>query len=666
MNETIEIKAKEIKYLIKQASKKHSKTDSKSLVLEYAVKKQGLYRLRKVVDQSNLEVQRRTSDTLVVNCPKAVIKPSTLDRCVGDLSDLTIDVRGTPPMKIVYSRTINKKDQSFHFQSIQPENLMSPLLGSSDSTALVSSHNEDVSWGRSYSIEVRLNESMTPSGKWLYSIDEVHDSAGNVANFSARGEDGEHIYPKGSHLEHAFNVHERPVVHLKDCDTHNPMRVARGASSTLPVEFGSPGPTHDSTRHTITWQFSPIDKLTANGDHGDDVIIEEFVSKHPRQKPEIRRAGLYTLKTITNQFCDGEIKEPASCLLLNPPEPELSITSENIYDKCAGNSIGLLVDLDLIGTPPFFVHYDIIRNKQRRSHKVRVEGSRHQLELKPTDAGHFTYRFTTIEDSIYGARPLSSDASLTLEQDVKPPASAYIVNTSKAIVSCIEESIDVEVLLQGEAPFTLEYEIVHNGKRQKYKVPGIQKEVFLITTEPLVHGGDYALALASVQDRNGCKIFLSDEMKISVRQQRPKASFGVLDGKRKIMALEGQKIRLPLRLEGVAPWSISYRKADDHTGEKVEVSRQDTNDFLEVDERGIYEIIGVSDSHCPGSVEPTSATFEVDWISRPTIKLANNNQGLTLDGEDFRRREVCEGDVDAVEISLFGRPVHVRIHFTLC
>lgn len=618
-----------------------------------------MYRLQKVVDESNLEVQRHMSDTIVVNCPKATIKQSTSDRCIGDLSNLTVEVRGTPPMKIVYSRTVNKEDQSFHFQSIQPENLVSPLLGSDTTSTLVAGLEEDVSWARSYSIDVRLNESMTTSGKWIYSIDEVHDATGNVANFSAEGEDVEYANPKRLYLAHAFTVHERPVARLKGCDTNYPLKVASGLSSILPIEFGSSGSNLENTKHIVTWYFSPLDKLTASGDHGEDVIVEEFVSKNPRQKPEISRPGLYTLKSIASQFCDGEVKEPASCLLLNPPEPDLSITSEDIYDKCAGNSIGLLVDLDLTGTPPFVVHYEIEKDRQRKSHKVRIDGSRHQLELKPSDAGHFTYRFKSIDDNVYGSRPLNSQ-TLKLEQDVKPPASAYLMKASSEIVSCIEDRVKVDVLLQGESPFTLEYELIHNGKRKKERITGIQENRVTISTEPLIQGGDYTLALASVQDKTGCKIFLSDEAKIAVRQQRPKASFGLVDGKRKVTALEGDKVRLPLRLEGVPPLQIGYRRVNNSSGQVVTIVKQNTNDILLVDQRGVYELVNVTDSLCPGFVDPSTATFEVDWIPRPSIKLAEN-AGLTLEGNKYLKREVCEGDIDAVELSIIGKSARSRL-----
>ena len=75
INESIVIYHKELQTLKKQAEKRRPK-GSDTLTLEYGVKKPGLYRLQSIMEKSNLEVQRRMSDTLVVLCPKAMIKPS--------------------------------------------------------------------------------------------------------------------------------------------------------------------------------------------------------------------------------------------------------------------------------------------------------------------------------------------------------------------------------------------------------------------------------------------------------------------------------------------------------------------------------------------------------------------------------------------------------------
>ncbi|KAH9210078.1 hypothetical protein DL95DRAFT_526490 [Leptodontidium sp. 2 PMI_412] len=652
LNETILLTHKEVNNA--------RKTDADSLLtINYLAKKPGLYRLQKVMDKTKLEVQRRMSDTLVVACPKAVVKSAGGDRCLGDLSDLTMEIEGTPPLKIVYSRTVNSDQSVHHFQSIQPENFASPLLGYAGAGTLIKPGSQDVSWARSQRITVPLNESMMPSGLWLYSIDEIHDATGNVANFSSEAEDVDHIYPKRAHLEQSFTVHERPLSKLMSCDSRNPLKVAKRKTTQLPVVYSSPGRTPDDTSHTITWKFSPLDSLTKSGDHGQEVVFEEFFAKTANDKPIIREPGLYTLTGVKSRFCDGEIREPASCLLLNPPEPGLSLSAENINDKCAGNSIGLLVDLDLIGTPPFVVRYDIVTKSGTQSEQIRIDALRHQLELKPTEAGHFKYYFTSIDDLIYKGHQLSG-SSMVLEQDVKPPASAYLRRPSGPIDACIEEPVEMNVELSGEKPFTLEYELVHDGKRKKIKEANIATDIFNIKTDPLLKGGDYLLALTSVQDKTGCKIFLNSEVKFTVRRQRPKVSFGHLEGKHKTVEIEGKQIALPLRLTGRAPWSIKYRNLDDPSGTILEQSARLTNDVVKVNQRGTYELLEVSDDQCPGTVDPAASQFDVEWFPRPKIRIADSAV-LIPDGDKYVKREVCEGDIDAVEVNLIGSaPYNVK------
>lgn len=644
-NETIVLSSKERKR--KYEDKEHTVS-----TVTYTAKKPGLYRLHKVIDESKLEVQRRMSDTLVVECPKVSVAAIGTDKCIGDLSDLIVEIEGTAPLKIVYTRTANKEKSTHHFQSIQPDNFVTPLLGSSRASTLVVPGRQDFSWARKQRIKVPLNESMTPGGLWIYSIDEIHDATGNIANFSARGEDGEHIYPKGRHLEQGFMVHERPLVQLVGCDSRNPLMVAHGKTTQLPVNYLYTGKIPDRTSHTISWKFSPLDSLTASGDHGNQVTIEDYTAKTAQNTPTIRDAGLYTLVGVKSTYCEGEIREPASCLLLNPPEPSLSITSENINDKCAGNSIGLLVDLDLIGTPPFVVRYDISTKSGTLSEQVHVSGLRHQLELKPRDAGHFTYHFTSIDDAVYRGYRLSGE-DLVLEQDVKPPASAYLRRPSGVIDGCIEESVEMNVELSGEKPFILEYELVNNGKRSRKKVKGIETDLFQIKTEPLLTGGEYSLALASIQDKTGCKIFLNSEVKFNVRHQRPKVSFGHIEGRHKTTEIEDKQINLPLRLTGRPPWSIKYRNMNNTSGKIFEKKAKSTNDVIKVSNSGTWELLDVSDDQCPGTVDPLASIFEVEWLARPQIKLADT-AALIPDGEKYVKREVCEGDIDAVEINLIG------------
>ncbi|XXH01106.1 hypothetical protein Hte_007457 [Hypoxylon texense] len=651
--EVVKLSRKEIREIGKQSAR--SIEDGNLGIYRYDIllKKPGAYQLNKVLDEYKLEVQRITEPTYIVPCPKARVRTAQSTKCLGDLSNLTLDVYGTPPLKIVYSRTVNGKDHSFHFQSLQPEGYSSPLL-SSRRSLIPALGEEDFTWARSQTVEVGLNESMNTAGEWQYSIDEVHDVFGNVIQYPQPEEPD--AKPKPKHLYQNFVVRQRPTATIVHCSPRNPIKVAKGKSAKLPVQIGRPDKKSDSGPHTLTWQFSPIDTLSKSGDHGDVVELGSFTAKGLNDQPSITAPGLYTLKSVSCDSCEGEIQEPSSCLLLNPLEPTLTISAEEIPDKCAGNSIGLRVNLDLIGTPPFRVGYTVSSdNDQKRKETVEIKGLRQQLELLPRNAGRYHYRFRRLEDAIYSV-PLPLGDEYYLEQNVKPPATAYFQAGPQNLNACLDEPIKLDVRLLGEGPFTLEWELVHEGKRRSEKATDITSDTFTIETSPLSSGGEYTLALKSIQDKTACRIFLKEETKISVRRQRPRAAFGVLDGKRKTTVVESAPVNLPLRLSGEGPFIVGYRNLNGTAERQVRIAK-DANDFIEGKERGTYEIMDVRDYKCNGIISTEANTFEVNWFPRPEISFLSSD--AIQPGEKdhkFIKKDVCEGDVDGFEVALQGAP----------
>lgn len=654
IEEVVKLSKSQIREIDRQARRITEDGIMTSYKYEVPLKKAGAYRLSKVLDEYKLEVQRVTEPTYIVPCPKAQVRRAeSSSRCINELSDLSIDVHGTPPLKIVYSRTINGKDHSFHFQSLQPDGFSSPLLGAAKTSSLILQDGEDVSWARAQTVAVALNESMSQAGDWQYSIDEVHDVFGNVVKYTSPGDENE-AKPKPKHLVQDFLVRERPQATLRGCDLRNPLKVAKGQSTQLPVSYSLPaGHSSSRTAYSLTWQFSPIDTLSKSGDHGEVVEVGTFNTKNTKDQPTISAPGLYTLKSISCESCEGEIEEPSSCLLLNPLEPKLTLQAEEIPDKCAGNSIGLRVNLDLVGTPPFKVVYDVTSDTER-SHResVIVKGLRQQIDLLPRNAGRYQYRFRQLEDAIYKSIPLPLGDEYYLEQNVKPPATAFFSDTPVVISACLDQPIKVDVALRGDGPFTLEWELVHEGKKKSEKITDITEESYSIETAPLSHGGDYTLALTSIQDKTGCRIFLKEEIKITVRRQRPRAAFGHVENKKTATVIEDAKVSIPLKLSGEAPWRVTYRNLDNDKGERIAVARS-SNDFLEVNERGTFEILDVRDDKCPGQVDPKLSTFEVDWFPRPELNLVQTD-GFSQNGDVFTKQDVCEGDIDGFEVALKG------------
>ncbi|KAG5926133.1 hypothetical protein E4U42_003597 [Claviceps africana] len=647
--ETIKIPTREVQKFARAIRDQSSDPHAEGFNWQYVVKKPGVYRLGRVLDEYKLEVQRATKDTYVVPCPRARIRAAeSTQRCIRDLSDLSLEVIGTPPLKIVYSRAVNGKNHDFRFQSLQPEGFTSPLIAGTN-VATVDGV-EDFSWVRPAKVTVGLNESLTSPGEWEYSVEEVHDAFDNVVNYAKPGDDGDAAHAKG--LTQRFFVRQRPKIRMETCDLREPLKVAKGQAKELPVKFDLSGPI-DQTSHEITWEFSPIDTLTKSGDHGDKSSFHSHSAKNARDKALISQPGLYTLRSVSSGSCEGEVDEPSSCLLLNPLEPHLSIRSEDIPDKCAGNSIGLRVDLDLVGTQPFTVKYDIISDGHVEHKSLVVPGLRSQLELIPKKAGHHKYVFKTISDAVYHGLPLSGH-DMVLEQEVKPAASARFIHARDVINACLDSAVEVNVALNGDPPFSLEWETVYDGKRKTERVSNLSENTFKIQTPRLIKGGEYILALSSVQDKRGCRSFLQDQIKISVRRQHPRGGFGLIEQQNHILAVEDTSLRLPLRLQGEAPWTLQYRNLNE-SGTVHTKTATTANDHIVVKSRGVYEIIDVRDNHCQGAVDTQASTFRVDWFPRPEISLVET-ASITKGKDGFIKQDVCEGDIDGFEVNLKGSP----------
>lgn len=653
-NETIHISKSQIKSMHREASRMITYSDkpNEPKTLYFPVKKAGLYVLAKVVDESNLEVARkRLAHTVVVPCPRANVLPASSDRCRGELSSVDLEVTGTPPMRVKYRKMVNQQAEWTTFESIQPEDFVSPLASVDRQSAMTIPAKVDTEWAKPQKVRVPLSESLATAGRWVYSISEVQDGFGNSMTYTERDHEAQEKHgAKSSHLHQVISVHERPTVNLRGCTPQNPLKVAKGQAAQLPIQFGSSS--HSKSEITDTpyhfeYIFSPQNDISATGEHSSVAQKKRETVKSSKHQPLIQEAGLYTITSVATDFCRGDVLEPASCLLQNPPEPQLSISQEEIFDKCAGSPIGLRVDLDLIGTPPFDIHYQMQRKGERHHNNEieRVNGLRGQIELTPKHAGEYEYSFKAISDAVYKGRSLD----MKLKQSVKPAASAGFTSHERK-VSCIDDSAAFDVALQGEGPFSIEYELVHNGKRNKFTRQEINENIIRIETDPLRDGGDYTLALVSVTDRMGCKEFLKDEAKISVRHQKPKVSFGQIEGQRKVRTLEGTKVQLPLRLAGEAPWQIQYMDKD---GKSQKLRVQQPNDRLAVEREGKYSLVDVHDAFCPGQVDETANEFEVSWIPRPELRVSQADI-LETKGNKLVKHEVCEGEEDAVEVLFRG------------
>ncbi|KAF1922630.1 nucleoporin Pom152 [Didymella exigua CBS 183.55] len=647
-NETITIQKNELGKMLKKARKfTRSAHPDDPLTIRYTVKKPGVYLLSKVTDHSKLQVRPRAASVIVASCPQARVKPTGDKRCRNDLSNVRLEAEGTPPLNIKYQLSVNGKPRGVsEFHGLQPEDAVSPLTRHT-SQALVKHGREDVSWARSQKVSVPLNETLSTSGRWEYEVIEVRDGLGNVVNFRDVDDD-ERPKAKFAGLRQSFDVQERPKAYLRGCDPSKPLRVAKGEVARLPVHYGSTGKQAIDGQHTIEYLFTPETEIVTDGYQSPNAVSKKQTMRNVREQPLISEAGLYTIKAVSTDTCEGEVLEPASCLLQNPPEPGLSLTSEDIVDRCAGNPIGLRVGIDLIGSPPFVIKYTEHNSNNRRkiAKELNIPTLRSTADFTPQDAGHYKYTFESIRDSVYKDTPLRN---FELQQNVRPSAKAFFVDRKPRHV-CIDDSVDFDVKLSGEAPWKLEYEVVHNGKRVKRTVETAE-EYYTIRTDKLRSGGEYIVTLASISDKMGCKEYLKEEAKVNVRHERPKAYFGHIEGKQTIMALEGRSIGLPLRFTGNAPWRLEYEVLE--TKDVRRGTFNNANALLDAKTDGTYHLLSVKDAVCPGLIEEKADQFLVQWVARPKLTVSESDV-IAFDGSKYVKEPVCEGDEDALEVSLHG------------
>ena len=660
-NETLIISGSQMKRLWKDANKAARPASPEPLlVLKYPVKKTGIYQLQRVADESKVEVQRSSSEVAVVTCPSASIKDTGQHKCKGALSDMMIEVSGVPPLKMKYRKISGGAEREASLQGIQPDDYQSALTRSTNMQNGLGNGQINIALARKKTVPVPIDEALLTSGSWTYMVEEVQDAFGNLINYTAAKEEDQKPHQKNLVLQQGFEVHERLRASVTGCSPNKPLKVAKGHNAVLPLRFD---PNLQESR-TIEYLFTPKDKLLGGGEHSPDANILRTQLRSTKEQVTISEAGLYTLRSLKTQYCDGEILEPASCMLQHPPEPELTLKTEEIFDTCAGNPIGLRATLDLIGSPPYDVQYTVRRKdeKQYRTEHVRLNGAREQIELTPPTAGHYVYTFTEVSDAVYKFLDLKPQ-NLVIEQDVKPSATALFTG-SRSRIACVDSTATFDVALYGEGPFTLEYELVHNGKRSKIRVEDIKNDYYNIITQVLNRGGEYTLALMSITDRMGCTEFLKETATIHVRHQRPKAAFGHVEGQRSVRNLEGQKAHLPLRLTGEHPWTISYQKIEAAEAEPTHLAVFNANEFVEVADEGTYELLSVRDAVCPGFIDKDAKTFEVSWIPRPSIKISETPSIRDIGGK-WQKGDVCEGEDSLLQLSISGKASFVlRLYFT--
>ena len=113
----------------------------------------------------------------------------------------------------------------------------------------------------------------------------------------------------------------------------------------------------------------------------------------------------------------------------------------------------------------------------------------------------------------------------------------------------------------------------------------------------------------------------------------------------------------PLTTYHAQPWNIRYKEQGSN---KVSTARLfNPNDVIQVDRNGVYELLEVKDSQCPGTVDKEDRTFTVKTIAKPeaslTVESQANSEFVPMN-RSYILEPVCEGVSEHVDLDLRGRP----------
>ncbi|KIJ66251.1 hypothetical protein HYDPIDRAFT_86511 [Hydnomerulius pinastri MD-312] len=631
------------------------------------VTKPGTIRLDRVLDSSGVTARLvHPVEVTVVPCPTAQYTDDSLStlentvRCAGDGSDvdLTIDIRGVPPLSLRWSKYVNEKKESFLVEGIE------------DSSATHRPHGDSRDVVRSASkvpqkLKVPLSQSVDSLGRVTFVLESVIDGMGNVVPLD-QGAASEALRHHGaapnSKTTRSLNILRRPSISFRNCGPGNPTSLLIGSEASLSLYVTDADPL--DAPWNVDVKFEPSEDAK-----GDGKTVKPWKNTLQTQKQTLglsgSAAGEYTVTGLKGKWCEGDVLSPETCKVVEKPMPTAEIEWKRIHE-CSGDT-GVSASLILHGTPPFQVYYRSQRDKENPRDLVKTfTSSRGELTLQPEHSGHYFYTFLQLSDTNYKKVTLDGPS---IDQVVHPLAAADFVaaNTgarSKRVVSsCSGNMVDVEVDLRGTAPWNLELQIVGPRSTDALEVRDIKTSPARIQVPiPATidkEGGNFEVDLGNVEDTYGCKRSISvPGVSVNVRRVQPTAKFYSKNGLRQVTILEEDETDLPLRLTGDGPWKVKYRRVDDPASTRTEVLRS-PNDHIHVKSKGVYELLEVivSDSRCPGSVSADENKYNVDWVPHPSAKLDPNTPStLEAYNRSYILPPICQGHNDHVDLDLTGRP----------
>ncbi|EJS44237.1 pom152p [Saccharomyces arboricola H-6] len=623
--------------------------DSTIRYLSLTLQDVGFYQIKKIVDSKRLNLKIHQSHLVVPYCPIASITGTgNNNRCIGDSDNVSIEIQGVPPMKLVYSKIVNGQKFSYVDSSLQPEYFESPLQSSKPRQSFTIDELNDLKWGRNQPVNINLDSSITQDGKYAYKIDKLVDGLGNVMDFTSLSEDLRNRHG----LSYDFNVHGIPRAALEE-------------------RFDSKSPTKRSIaivlEGTKNWASDiPYVISLSYADAQDNSKKEMNITTNSLTKVfQADLPGTYNLEYVESKFCPGVIVGKSNVLVTMPVPPTMEVKSFPILDQCVGQ-VGLNFELSFTGAPPYYYNSKIykIEHGERKLYDAKrytSEGTRNHFSYSPSKEGNYEIVFDNVSNKLF-TEPIKlepvEDYTFKTSMRVKPSAALKLHHDLKL---CLGDHSSIPVSLKGQGPFTLTYDIIEtfSSKRRTFEIKDIKTNEYIIKTPDFTTGGDYILSLVSIKDSSGCLVGLSQpDSKIKVRRDIPSATFNFFEPIKEVKIKHGSVTEIPLKLSGEGPFTVKYKHMDYNGNvlEELENKFQDSYiPALKVTKEGLYQLVDMRDSSCQGKVTNENV-YKVSFLKRPSFTIQDNHHVTRLTSNLFAKEEVCQGMEGTIDLALFGSP----------
>ncbi|OWZ31945.1 hypothetical protein C356_05643 [Cryptococcus neoformans c45] len=539
-------------------------------------------------------------------------------RCVGDEEMVYFQARGVSPLRVGWEKKSKDKSENGFIEGIDDE--VTPI----DDLALI--RRDRVS--KTHTVPLRVTHNVP--GTYTLSLTTVHDSLHNTYT------------PSGYDTRQIYNVIPRPSIKFT-CQA--PYQLLQNQTVSLPIEILVSSQQLEEPLE-LTYRYSSPDGKSSE---------KKFAVKNKREHLSVSQPGIYDLIGIEGP-CAGGVMEPSRCEVQTVPLPSMDMSVETLHE-CAMD-VGVTASFDFTGSPPFKLDYTEQRKGGRAKFLSQTFQSHHgSIVLRPEQEGVYTYTFTTLSDRKYKKVAVDKEP---IQQTVHPLANVEIVENlrRRTLYSCSGDVVDIDIDARGIAPLKLTYLASYSTHSSNTTLPlSLGRSRLSIPVPSALSStsgasGKLNIALLAIEDGNGCVRKLTNPgVEVDIKREKPT---GRMAKTGKAVVTQGEIVKVPLRLTGEAPWDVTYSNG----GREFTLSMRDPNSELSLKDKGVYRLVKVKDSHCPGTVLSGDSAFEVDFKPRPVVSLQASgliSHVVTGSANLYRHRGLCAGQEDQAALKFAGQ-----------